>query len=139
MKARLKENAPFPTQKLKRGVVLNKEEWTTIDDTAIQNQIVNQLGKIVEVSGKGIPKKKRVLKVVEDEPIEKDATIIVKENKKEEKTLGEIESLLDEGNTTKVLKSEIKRLLKEKLKYTEEDLKSLNKSKLVDIYKIEKL
>lgn len=153
MKAKLKENAPFPTQKLKTGLVINKTDWTVIDDPIVQNQIKNTaLNKMVEIGGKGIPstntatkaeepkiKRRRVLKSQPSEEKEETTPTTKVKTETNKKTIDEIDNLMKLGESKKVLKTEVRDLLIKKYNFTKEDLKAMNKSQLVDTYNIENL
>lgn len=139
MKARLKQNAPWETQKFKAGIILNKIDFLPIEDMTVQEQLKNSpISVYIEIEGISpieTPKKKRILKEEKDLPIVQEKEI---KQEKASKTDEEISKLLEEGNSNLVLKSELKNLLL-KRDYTEEDLKGLNKARLVEVFLIDKL
>lgn len=109
MKAKLKESAPFPSLKIKKGFILNKENFSEdITDPDILKQIRN-LEKVVETNEE-LLKKKRVLK--EENHTEKTLKIKLKK---------EIEEILIRRG------------------FDLKDLAGLKKSELIEIYLIDRL
>ena len=134
IKARLRENAPYPTQKLRGGIILNKVDFVEIVDPLTIEQVRFSLSRVVEIEGE---KPKRVLKETIIEPTNINNTIILdSDNRIEPK---DIKAMLDNDDTKGLSKTEIKEFLIKELNFSELDLKGLTKKKLIDIYKIDRL
>ena len=142
MKAKLRENAPWETQKLKTGIILNKKEFTTIKDETVQSFIRNSLSKTVEIEGETPVVIKRKLKVEEPVKVVKKRVLKTTKNKIEKKatkvkTIVDEETLTEEG-LKKLLKSDILELLL-KREFSKKELKGLKKDRLIEVYLIDKL
>ena len=147
MKAKLRENAPWETQKLKTGIILNKKEFTTIKDETVKLFIKNSLSKTVEIEGETpivVPKrklkteipvvKKRVLKATTKKEIKKKA---ITTKKVKPKVIIDEDSLT-EVSLKKLLKQDILELLL-KRGFSKKELKGLKKDRLIEVYLIDKL
>ncbi|MDA3856220.1 MAG: hypothetical protein PF569_08235 [Candidatus Woesearchaeota archaeon] len=145
MKAKLRDNAPWPTQKLKTGIILNKTDFTTIEDKVVQDFIRNSLSKTVEIGGeKPVKVTKRKLKTEEPKEIKKRVLKETpKEIEKETTTKTKKVEIVDKDNLTeKELKSTLKSDIVESLLkkgFTTEELKGLKKNRLIEVYLIDKL
>lgn len=134
IKAKLRKNAPWKTQKLKHGIILNKINFTEINDEIVEEQIKHSLKRIVEIEGETpiiIPEKKPVRKLKEplEIPVKKKDTNIKKKD-----TIINI--------TASKLKSMLKKDLEELLISTgfdAIDVKKLKKKELIEAYLINSL